>query len=167
MKLFEDLEWGPAFKRAAFLVAFWLLALYVLNVAFPETFILGLDTAAGVVSMLVNAVLFFFFFAVLPALPRGARGAAPPRSEPREKAGLVPGPPLDRRTNPAHRKMEKRRSGRSQRSPQPEHQPQEGGAAAAALKPGRNRSRSRPGRRRVELHKKGAVGDNVVCWMAA
>jgi hypothetical protein len=35
MKLFEDLEWGPAFKRAAFLVVFWLLALYVLNVAFP------------------------------------------------------------------------------------------------------------------------------------
>lgn len=67
MKLFEDLEWGPAFKRAAFLVAFWLLALYVLNVAFPETFILGLDTTAGVVSMLVNAVLFFFFFAVFTA----------------------------------------------------------------------------------------------------
>jgi uncharacterized membrane protein len=67
MKLFEDLQWGPAFKRAAFLVAFWLLALYVLNVAFPETFVLGLDTTAGVVSMLVNAVLFFFFFAVFTA----------------------------------------------------------------------------------------------------
>ncbi len=67
MKLFEDLQWGPAFKRAAFLVAFWLLALYVLNVAFPETFVLGLDTTAGVISMLVNAVLFFFFFAVFTA----------------------------------------------------------------------------------------------------
>jgi uncharacterized membrane protein len=67
MKLFEDLQWGPAFKRAAFLVGFWLLALYVLNVAFPETFILGLDTTAGVISMLVNAVLFFFFFAVFTA----------------------------------------------------------------------------------------------------
>ena len=67
MKLFEDLEWGPAFKRAAFLVAFWLLALYILNVAYPETFVLGLDTTAGVVSMLVNAVLFFFFFAVFTA----------------------------------------------------------------------------------------------------
>ena len=67
MKLFEDLEWGPAFKRAAFLVAFWLLALYVLNVAFPETFVLGLDSSAGVISILVNAVLFFFFFAVFTA----------------------------------------------------------------------------------------------------
>jgi uncharacterized membrane protein len=67
MKLFEDLEWGPAFKRAAFLVAFWLLALYVLNVSFPETFVLGLDSSAGVVAMLVNAVLFFFFFAVFTA----------------------------------------------------------------------------------------------------
>jgi hypothetical protein len=67
MKLFEDLEWGPAFKRAAFLVAFWLLALYVLNIAFPETFILGLDSSAGVISLLVNAVLFFFFFAVFTA----------------------------------------------------------------------------------------------------
>jgi uncharacterized membrane protein len=67
VKLFEDLEWGPAFKRAAFLVAFWLLALYVLTVAFPETFVLGLDSSAGVISMLVNAVLFFFFFAVFTA----------------------------------------------------------------------------------------------------
>lgn len=67
MKLFEDLEWGPAFKRAAFLVAFWLLALYVLTIAFPETFVLGLDSSAGVISMLVNAVLFFFFFAVFTA----------------------------------------------------------------------------------------------------
>jgi uncharacterized membrane protein len=67
MKLFEDLEWGPAFKRAAFLVAFWLLALYVLNIAFPETFVLGLDSSAGVISLLVNAVLFFFFFAVFTA----------------------------------------------------------------------------------------------------
>jgi len=67
MKLFEDLEWGPAFKRAAFLVVFWLLALYVLNVAFPETFVLGLDSSAGVISILVNAVLFFFFFAVFTA----------------------------------------------------------------------------------------------------
>ena len=67
MKLFEDLEWGPAFKRAAFLVAFWLLALYVLNVAFPETFVLGLDSSGGVISILVNAVLFFFFFAVFTA----------------------------------------------------------------------------------------------------
>ena len=67
MKLFEDLEWGPAFKRAAFLVAFWLLALYILNVSFPETFVLGLDSTAGVISMLVNAVLFFFFFAVFTA----------------------------------------------------------------------------------------------------
>jgi hypothetical protein len=67
MKLFEDLEWGPAFKRAAFLVVFWLLALYVLNVAFPETFVLGLDSSAGVISLLVNAVLFFFFFAVFTA----------------------------------------------------------------------------------------------------
>ena len=50
MKLFEDLEWGPAFKRAAFLVAFWLLALYVLTVAFPETFVLGLDSSAGAVA---------------------------------------------------------------------------------------------------------------------
>ena len=65
--MFEDLEWGPAFKRAAFLVAFWLLALYVLTVAFPETFVLGLDSSAGVVSMLINAVLFFFFFAVFTA----------------------------------------------------------------------------------------------------
>jgi len=69
MKFFnpEGLEWRPAFKRATFLVAFWLLSLYVLNVAFPETFVLSFDSTAGIVSMLVNAVLFFFFFVVFTA----------------------------------------------------------------------------------------------------
>jgi hypothetical protein len=67
MKLFEDLEWGPAFKRAAFMVAFWLLTIYVLSIAFPESFVLGLDSSSGVVSLLVNAVLFFFLFAMFVA----------------------------------------------------------------------------------------------------
>jgi hypothetical protein len=89
MKLFEDLEWGPAFKRAAFLVAFWLLALYVLNVSFPETFVLGLDSTAGVVSMLVNAVLFFFFFAVFTAFTERSkkRRAAAIRAQRKDGTG--------------------------------------------------------------------------------
>ena len=89
MKLFEDLEWGPAFKRAAFLVAFWLLALYILNVSFPETFVLGLDSTAGVISMLVNAVLFFFFFAVFTAFTERSkkRRAAAIRAQRKGEAG--------------------------------------------------------------------------------
>jgi uncharacterized membrane protein len=101
MKLFEDLEWGPAFKRAAFLVAFWLLALYILNVAYPETFVLGLDSSAGIISMLVNAVLFFFFFAVFTAFTERSkkRRAAAIRAQRKGEAGArvkdKPGAPED------------------------------------------------------------------------
>ena len=89
MKLFEDLEWGPAFKRAAFLVAFWLLALYVLNISFPEIFVLGLDSSAGVISLLVNAVLFFFFFAVFTAFTERSkkRRAAAMRAQRKGETG--------------------------------------------------------------------------------
>ncbi len=67
MKIFEGLEWRPAFRRAAIFVAIWLLSIYVLSIAFPGSFGLGLNSSAEVVTLLSYAVFFFFFFAVLTA----------------------------------------------------------------------------------------------------
>jgi hypothetical protein len=89
MKLFEDLDWRPAFKRAAFMVAFWLLTIYVLSIAFPESFVLGLDSSGGVLSLLVNAVLFFFLFAMFVAFTERSkrRRVAALRAQKKGKTG--------------------------------------------------------------------------------
>jgi hypothetical protein len=89
MKLFEDLDWRPAFKRAAFMVAFWLLTIYALSIAFPESFVLGLDSSGGVLSLLVNAVLFFFLFAMFVAFTERSkrRRVAALRAQKKGKTG--------------------------------------------------------------------------------
>lgn len=78
----EGLEWRPAFKRAAFFVALWLVTIYALSTAFPESFYLGLDTSGGILALLANAVLFFFFFTAITAFSerrrRRARGGVNP-----------------------------------------------------------------------------------------
>ena len=65
--MFKDLEWRRAFKRAAILIGVWLLSVYVLSTAFPESFDLGLGSSAGIITFAVNAVFFFVFFLVLTA----------------------------------------------------------------------------------------------------
>ncbi len=55
--MFEDLDWKSAFKRAAFAAALYLLFIYVLSIAFPDSF------GADVTSALVIALLFFFVYA--------------------------------------------------------------------------------------------------------
>ena len=66
-RFFEDLQWGPAFRRAAIFVALWLLTLYILNTAAPGFIDLGLDDPAGVTALALNAVLFFFLFTAVTA----------------------------------------------------------------------------------------------------
>lgn len=86
-----DLEWRPAMRRAGFFVALWLITIYALSVAYPETFYLGLDTSGGVLALLLNALMFFFLFSFITALSerrrkRARRGAGtqskakPPRA---------------------------------------------------------------------------------------
>lgn len=91
MRFFEDLHWRPAFKRAAFFVALWLVTIYALSTAFPESFYLGLDSSGGAIALLVNAFFFFLLFAFVTAISersrRRARGGGaqksnkPPRAE--------------------------------------------------------------------------------------
>ena len=56
--MFEDLDWKGAFRRAAFAAALYLLFIYVMSLAFPESF-----GGTNLVSSLVIAVAFFFVYA--------------------------------------------------------------------------------------------------------
>ena len=58
--MFEDLNWKSAIRRAAFAALLYLLFVYILGVAYPDTF-----GAGGMSSAVVVAVVFFFFYAIL------------------------------------------------------------------------------------------------------
>jgi len=56
--MFEDLDWKGAFRRAAFAAALYLLFIYVMSLAFPESF-----GGTNLTSALVVAIAFFFIYA--------------------------------------------------------------------------------------------------------
>ena len=56
--MFEDLDWKGAFKRAAFAAALYVLFIYVMTIAFPDTF----GASTNIVSTLVVAVAFFLLY---------------------------------------------------------------------------------------------------------
>jgi hypothetical protein len=60
MLMFEDLNWKGAIRRAAFAALLYLLFIYILGVAYPDTF-----GAGGMSSAIVVALVFFFFYAIL------------------------------------------------------------------------------------------------------
>lgn len=60
--MFEGLNWGNAFKRAAIFTAIWLGLVYVMHTINPKFFQLG-DTKA-LLSLAINSVFFFFIYAV-------------------------------------------------------------------------------------------------------
>ena len=57
--MFENLNWKGAFRRAAFAAALYLLFVYLMSTAFPDSFGAG----TNLTSALVVAVLFFFLYA--------------------------------------------------------------------------------------------------------
>ncbi len=59
--MFEDLNWSGAVKRAALTVLFYLLLVYVLNVAYPGSY-------GGPVALAVNAVFLFALFTLFHAI---------------------------------------------------------------------------------------------------
>jgi hypothetical protein len=65
--MFEDLNWKYAAKRAAVVIAIYLGLLYLLSVIFPESNF-RLDNREQILSLLVNAVLFFFIFTLVYAM---------------------------------------------------------------------------------------------------
>jgi hypothetical protein len=56
--MFEDLDWKGAVKRAAFAGALYILFIYVMSVAFPESF----GASTNIISTLVVAVAFFLIY---------------------------------------------------------------------------------------------------------
>ena len=56
--MFEGLDWKGAFKRAAFAATLYVLFIYVMTIAFPESF----GTSTNIVSTLVVAVAFFLIY---------------------------------------------------------------------------------------------------------
>jgi len=56
--MFEDLDWKGAVKRAAFAAALYVLFIYVMTIAFPDTF----GASTNIISTLVVAVAFFVIY---------------------------------------------------------------------------------------------------------
>jgi hypothetical protein len=56
--MFEGLDWKGAFRRAAFAAALYVLFIYVMTIAFPESF----GATTNIVSTLVVAVAFFLIY---------------------------------------------------------------------------------------------------------
>ena len=69
--MFEGLNWKSAARRSAIVIVVYLTLFYVLSVAFPENF--GLRDRAQVVSLLINAVMFFFIFTLVYAFVERSR----------------------------------------------------------------------------------------------
>ena len=69
--MFEGLNWKSAARRSAIVIVVYLTLFYVLSVAFPESF--GLRDRAQVVSLLVNAAMFFFVFTLVYAFVERSR----------------------------------------------------------------------------------------------
>jgi hypothetical protein len=70
--MFEGLKWKPAARRSAIVIAIYLGLLYVLGIAFPGSNF-SLDSRAQILSLLVNATVFFFIFTFVYALIERSR----------------------------------------------------------------------------------------------
>jgi 4-hydroxybenzoate polyprenyltransferase len=112
--MFEDLNWKYAARRAAVVIAIYLGLLYVLSIALPESGF-RLETREQILSLLVNAVMFFLIFTLVYALVDRSRrrrlGETTQRSKPGKPTGEAEGPsgPLKGRPNPNTSRKKARR----------------------------------------------------------
>jgi hypothetical protein len=116
--MFEDLNWKSAARRSAVVIALYLGLLYLLSVFFPDS-AFKLDNRAQLVSLLINAVIFFFVFTLVYAFVernRNRRIAEARKQKKPEKTGRAQDDPEDAsslrgRPNPntSRRKTRRRR----------------------------------------------------------
>ncbi len=87
--MFEDLNWKGAVKRAAFAAALYVLFIYVMTIAFPESF----GASTNIVSTLVVAVAFFLIYTPFFAFAerRKRRRLAEMRAQQKGKSGSKTG----------------------------------------------------------------------------
>lgn len=85
--MFKDLNWKPAFKKAAIFVVVWFVLIYVLDQAFPNRF--GIQSQQEYFSLALNGVFFFFLFAFVFAFSekRRADRLAKYKAEKKGKSG--------------------------------------------------------------------------------
>jgi hypothetical protein len=69
--MFEDLNWRWAARRAVVVIGIYLALVYVLSTVLPEQF--GLQDRGQIVSLLVNAALFFLIFTFVYAFVERSR----------------------------------------------------------------------------------------------
>ena len=70
--MFQGLKWKSAARRSAIVIVIYLGLLYVLGVAFPGSNF-SLDDRSQIISLLVNATIFFFIFTFVYALIERSR----------------------------------------------------------------------------------------------
>jgi flagellar biosynthesis/type III secretory pathway M-ring protein FliF/YscJ len=70
--MFEDLNWKSAARRSAVVIAIYLGLLYLLSVAFPGSSF-NMDSRGQVISLFVNAIIFFFIFTLVYAFVERSR----------------------------------------------------------------------------------------------
>ena len=111
--MFEDLNWGWAARRAVVVIGIYLALVYVLSTVYPEQF--ELQSRAQIVSLLVNAGIFFIIFtAVYAFVDRSRRrrlSTSAKKSKPEKPSGEDSEPgTLKGRPNPnTSRKKARRR----------------------------------------------------------
>lgn len=116
--MFEGLDWRSAARRSAVVIGIYLALFYALSTIFPKQF--GLDNRAEVISLLGNAVVFFFVFTIVYAFidrsrnrrmaelrkqGKGNRASGPAREEGAE-GGAMKGRP---NPNTSRKKSRRRR----------------------------------------------------------
>ena len=87
--MFEDLDWKGAVKRAAFDAALYVLFIYVMTIAFPESF----GASTNIISTLVVALAFFLIYTPFFAFAerRKRRRLAEMRAQQKGKPGARTG----------------------------------------------------------------------------
>ena len=84
--MFEDLNWKSAARRSAVVIAIYLGLLYLLSVAFPDSSF-NMDSRSQVISLFVNAIIFFFIFTFVYALIERSRARRMGEARKQQKSG--------------------------------------------------------------------------------
>jgi 4-hydroxybenzoate polyprenyltransferase len=84
--MFEGLKWKSAARRSAIVIVIYLGLLYVLSRVFPGSNF-SLDSRSQIISLLINATLFFFIFTFVYALIERSRDRRMSQASKQKKSG--------------------------------------------------------------------------------
>ena len=84
--MFEGLKWKSAARRLAIVIVIYLGLLYILSIAFPGSNF-SLDSRSQILSLLINAALFFFIFTFVYALIERSRDRRTAQGSKQKKSG--------------------------------------------------------------------------------